>query len=126
MAQQKGKKKNTSKKTNTNVKKTKSRATNKDFVINKQLMAVILFAVSILWFCLSVIYAVSYSLWTILLKHNPASRVTIHSFMTPVFGVLTSAFLLSEDGGVAPFNLILALFLVCFGIVLWGYEKKNS
>jgi drug/metabolite transporter (DMT)-like permease len=76
--------------------------------------------------CLSVIYAVSYSLWTILLKHNPASRVTIHSFMTPVFGVLTSAFLLSEDGGVAPFNLILALFLVCFGIVLWGYEKKNS
>lgn len=76
--------------------------------------------------CLSVIYAVSYSLWTILLKHNPASKVTIHSFMTPVFGVLTSAFLLSEDGGVAPFNLILALFLVCFGIVLWGYEKKNS
>ena len=57
MAQQKGKKKNTSKKTNTNVKRTKSRATNKDFVINKQLTAVILFAVSILWFCLSVIDA---------------------------------------------------------------------
>lgn len=75
--------------------------------------------------CLSLIYAVSYTLWTVLLKHNPASSITIYSFMTPVFGVLFSALLLKEDGGVATVNLIIALVLVCAGILLWGYEKRN-
>ncbi len=76
--------------------------------------------------CLTLIYAVSYTLWTVLLKFNPASSVTIYSFMTPVFGVIFSAFLLSEDGGVAMTNLVIALILVCAGIILWGYEKKPS
>lgn len=75
--------------------------------------------------CLSLIYAVSYTVWTVLLKNNPASSVTIYSFMTPVFGVIFSALLLSEDGGVAAANLMIALVLVCTGIVLWGYEKKQ-
>ncbi len=75
---------------------------------------------------LSAIYAVSYSLWTMLLKHHPASKVAIHSFMTPVFGVIFSGFLLSEDGGVPISNLIIALTLVCFGIILWGYTKKGK
>ena len=52
MAQQKGKKNNTRKTTNKNVKKTKPRSSNKEFVLNKQLTAVILFAIAILWFCL--------------------------------------------------------------------------
>lgn len=76
--------------------------------------------------CLSLIYAVSYTLWTVLLKYNPASSVTIYSFMTPVFGVIFSSLLLSEDGGVALPNLIIALLLVCVGIILWGYEKKPN
>ena len=75
---------------------------------------------------LSLLYAVSYTLWTVLLKHNPASSVTVFSFMTPVFGVVFSALLLSEDGGVAPLNLIAALVLVCLGILLWGYERKRG
>lgn len=74
---------------------------------------------------LSAIYAVSYSLWTLLLKYNPASSVTVYSFMTPLFGVIFSSFLLNEDGGVPILNLIIALILVCFGIFLWGYEKKT-
>ncbi len=76
--------------------------------------------------CLCAIYAVSYTLWTVLLKHNSPSGVTIYSFMTPVFGVLFSSFLLSEDGGVATGNLVVALILVCAGILLWGYEKKAA
>lgn len=75
---------------------------------------------------LSAIYAISYTLWTVLLKHNSASGVTIYSFMTPVFGVIFSALLLSEDGGVAPLSLCIALVLVCLGIVLWGCEKKQQ
>lgn len=73
---------------------------------------------------LVLIYAVSYTVWTVLLKYNSASSVTIFSFMTPVFGVIFSAFLLAEDGGVAIPSLIVALVLVCAGIILWGYEKK--
>ena len=76
--------------------------------------------------CLSAIYAVSYVLWTILLKYNSPSGITIYSFMTPVFGVLFSALLLSEDGGVAPVSLLMALVLVCIGILLWGYEKPKK
>lgn len=75
---------------------------------------------------LASVYAVSYTLWTVLLKYNPASGVTIYSFMTPVFGVVFSALLLSEDGGVAISNLMIALVLVCAGILLWGYEKPNK
>ena len=76
--------------------------------------------------CLSLIYAVSYTLWTVLLKDNPASSVTIYSFMTPVFGVIFSSLLLSEDSGVATVNLIIALVLVCLGILLWSYEKPSK
>lgn len=74
---------------------------------------------------LSLLYAVSYSLWTVLLKNNPASSVTINSFMIPVFGVIFSSILLSEQGGVAPLNLIIALVLVCLGIIIWGKCNKE-
>ena len=74
---------------------------------------------------LCAIYGISYPLWTVLLKYNSPSGITIYSFMTPVFGVIFSALLLSEDGGVALPSLVVALVLVCFGILLWGYEKKT-
>jgi drug/metabolite transporter (DMT)-like permease len=74
---------------------------------------------------LSAIYALTYTLWTLLLKYNSPSSITIYSFMTPVFGVLFSALLLNEEGGMALPNLVLALVLVCAGILLWGYEKKS-
>lgn len=75
---------------------------------------------------LSALYAVSYTLWTVLLKFNPASSIVIYSFMTPVFGVIFSALLLKEDSGVAPVSLLIALVLVCMGIILWGYEKPKK
>ena len=40
---------------------------------------------------LGLISAVAYTLWSILLKYNPVSRVTVFGFMIPVFGVLLSA-----------------------------------
>jgi len=75
---------------------------------------------------LSLIYAVSYTLWTVLLKYNSASSITIFSFMMPVFGVIFSSFMLDEKGGVAPVNLGVALVLVCLGIIIWGYEGKDK
>jgi len=76
--------------------------------------------------CLSLIYAVSYSLWTVLLKYNSASKISINSFMTPIFGVLASFVLLNEKDAVSPLNLMLALILVCVGIIMWGISDKKG
>ncbi|MBQ7915616.1 MAG: DMT family transporter [Firmicutes bacterium] len=73
---------------------------------------------------LSFLSAVAYSVWGVLLKFNPVSRVTIYSFMTPVFGVILSSLMLSEQSNVAPLNLIITLVLVCAGIIVLNYKKE--
>lgn len=60
--------------------------------------------------------AVAYTLWGILLKYNPVSRVTIFGFMNPMFGVLLSAIFLGESGQALNWNTVLALILVSIGI----------
>lgn len=61
--------------------------------------------------------AVAYSLWTLLLRHNPVSGVSIYGFMTPMFGVVFSAVLLGEAGQAFSLNTLAALLMVCAGIV---------
>lgn len=82
---------------------------------------------------LSFLSAVAYSLWGILLKYNPVSKVSIFSFTTPIFGVILSELMLTEQGGVDLFNLVLALVLVCAGILTLnltpktlGFSKKSK
>lgn len=75
---------------------------------------------------LSLLSAVAYALWGVLLKHNPVSKVAIYSFMTPVFGVLLSKVMLTESGNVAPANLITALLLICSGIAIANYSKAKQ
>ncbi len=65
---------------------------------------------------LAMVSAVAYSLWAVLLKSNPVSRVTIFGFMNPVFGVILSALLLGEQAfGVKS---LCALVCVCAGIYM--------
>lgn len=63
-----------------------------------------------------------------LLKYNPVSKVTVYSFMTPVFGVLLSVLMLPETTNVSYISLIITLILVCGGILLINYnaERKNK
>ncbi len=75
---------------------------------------------------LSFLSAIAYALWGVLLKHNPVSRVTVFSFMIPVFGVLLSEVMLTEASGVTPANLLIALVLICTGITVLNYQKKNK
>lgn len=75
---------------------------------------------------LSMLSAIAYSLWGILLKHNPVSRVSIFSFMIPVSGVLLSKLLLSESGNVSPVNLIITIVLVCTGIIMLNYKTDKD
>ena len=64
------------------------------------------------------ISAVAYSLWGVLLKHNPVSRVTVFNFMIPVFGVFLSALFPGERDQAGGLRSILALILVSIGIYL--------
>lgn len=73
---------------------------------------------------LALLSAIAYSVWGILLKYNPVSKVTVFSFMIPVFGVLLSGLLLSESSNVSPLNLVITLVLVSTGIVLLNYRKE--
>ena len=76
---------------------------------------------------LALLSALAYSLWGLLLKYNPVSRVTVFNFMTPVFGVLlTMLFLPGENSAVAPWNLAITLVLVCTGIFLLNFKPKTK
>lgn len=67
---------------------------------------------------LSLLSAAAYSLWGVLLKYNPVSRVAVFSFMIPVFGVVLSQLLLLENSQVSPLMLVLALIFICCGILI--------
>lgn len=73
---------------------------------------------------LSFLSAIAYALWGVLLKYNPISRVTIFSFMIPVFGVLLSKLMLTETSNVGIWNIILTLVLVSTGIFMLNYKKE--
>ena len=75
---------------------------------------------------LALLSALAYSLWGILLKYNPVSKVSIYNFMTPVFGVLLSWLLLTESSKVSVFNVLISLALVCSGIILLNYKKESK
>ena len=75
---------------------------------------------------LSFLSAIAYSLWGILLKYNPVSRVTIFSFTTPIFGVILTKLMLTEDSNTGVINLIMALALVCLGILLLNYKQRQA
>ncbi len=69
------------------------------------------------------ISAGAYTLWSLLLKHNPVSKVAVFGFCTPVFGVLLSAIILGESTSFQLKTLI-ALAFVCIGIIIVNYKKK--
>lgn len=62
--------------------------------------------------------AVAYSLWGILLKYNPVSKVAVFGFMNPICGVILSAILLNERSQAGGAATLVALVLVCTGIYI--------
>ena len=71
----------------------------------------------ILMIYLALISSVAYSVWGILLKHNPVGKVAVYSFTNPIFSVLLSFAFLHETSSFG-LELVLALALVCGGIFL--------
>ena len=71
------------------------------------------------------ISAGAYTLWSLLLKHNPVSKVAVFGFCTPIFGVILSAIILGESTSFQPKTLA-ALLFVCIGIIIVNYKKKEE
>jgi drug/metabolite transporter (DMT)-like permease len=70
------------------------------------------------------ISAGAYTLWSLLLKYNPVSKVAVFGFCTPIFGVILSALILGE-GTSFKTQTLLALALVCVGIISVNYKKSH-
>ena len=73
---------------------------------------------------LALVSAVAYSLWGILLKHNPVGRIAVYGFTTPIFGVALSAILLHEGAVLLSPRIPIALALVSLGIILVNRTKE--
>lgn len=61
------------------------------------------------------ISAAAYTLWSILLKYNNVSKISVYKFMNPIFGVVLSYILLNENSQMG-WQTMVALILVCIGI----------
>ncbi|ABM39124.1 DMT family transporter [Polaromonas naphthalenivorans] len=73
---------------------------------------------------LVVLSSAAFALWTILLKYNRVSMVTVFNFMVPVFGTMLSALFLDER--ILEWKNGVALLLVCLGIWLVTREEKPA
>lgn len=72
------------------------------------------------------ISAAAYSLWSILLKYNPVSRVSVFGFLNPLCGVILSALLLKEQNQAFSPAGFLSLVLVCLGIYVVNRPVRNA
>lgn len=82
-------------------------------------------ASSLLLLYMALISAVAYSLWSILLKYNPVSRIAVFGFMNPVLGVILSALLLNEKNQAFSLYGLLSLVLVSAGIITVNRSAGN-
>ena len=71
------------------------------------------------------ISAGAYTLWGVLLKYNPVSRVSILGFINPVMGVLLSALFLGEGREAFSLTGLMALLLVSAGIIIVNISQEN-
>lgn len=74
---------------------------------------------------LAFVSAAAYSLWAMLLKYNPVSKVSVFGFMNPVCGVVISSIVLKESDSLG-IHALAALALVCLGIFIVNREKNKS
>lgn len=94
------------------------------FLSGGRIGAVSLPAVGILLY-LALISSVAFSIWGILLKYNPVSKVAVFGFTNPMFGVIFSTCFLHEKGQAEPWKIVTALVLVCIGIILINLPDKK-
>lgn len=65
---------------------------------------------------LMLLSAIAFSVWTVLLKKHPVSKVSVFNFLIPIFGALLSAIILKEP--LFSIQNLVALVLVGSGIII--------
>lgn len=75
---------------------------------------------------LAALSAIAYTLWAVLLKANPVSRVAVYMFLEPVFGVLLSLLLVDSQAELPLLRCGAALALVCLSIVIIGRGQRED
>ena len=73
---------------------------------------------------LALLSAVAYSLWSVLLKYNPVSKVTVYGFLNPVFGSIFSVIFLGETESFG-ISAVLSLILVSVGIYIVNRKEAG-
>lgn len=67
---------------------------------------------------LALLSAVAYSIWAVLLRANPVSRVAVYTFLQPIFGVILSLLLVDRNSGAPLLRYAVALALICVSIAV--------
>ncbi len=75
---------------------------------------------------LAFISAAAYSIWGILLKYNPVSKISVFSFTIQIFGVVISRIVLAEDITASIFTYIASLVLICGGIYILNRKAEDD
>jgi drug/metabolite transporter (DMT)-like permease len=73
---------------------------------------------------LALLSAVSFTIWTVLLKYNGVGKITVYNFLIPIFGVILSAVFLGES--ILDLRILAALLLVCAGIFIINAESGKQ
>lgn len=73
---------------------------------------------------LALVSAIAYTLWSLLLAHNPVSRIGIFNTTIPILGVFLSAFILGEYQQAFTLKTWIALFFVSLGIIVLTKSKS--
>lgn len=74
---------------------------------------------------LAMVSAVAYTVWSVLLKHNPVSRIAPFMFLQPIFGVLL-ALVMNPQAEVPLLRYGFALALVCASILVIGKGQQTK
>ena len=75
---------------------------------------------------LAFISACAYSIWSLLLKYNPVSKIAVFGFMNPICGVLLSAVLLGETEQAFRLEAAAALVLISAGIFIVNRFNEHT
>ncbi len=75
---------------------------------------------------LVMVSAVAFGLWTLLLRDNDVSLVSMYKFMIPIFGVIMSLLVLGTEGANFGLHTLIGLMFICGGIIIVQKPRTKS
>ena len=75
---------------------------------------------------LAMLSAVAYSIWAVLLRVNPVSRVAVYTFLQPIFGVFLSLTLVDRGSEAPLLRYAAALVMICVSIAVVNRGQRQE